>query len=66
MYSDSGASADMNLKSLTQLLQDCGGEELGIFVFFSSFTVIYMTESPRQSLSDEVENFCACSHIVWL
>ena len=26
MYSDSGASADMNLKSLTQLLQDCMGE----------------------------------------
>ena len=29
MYSDSGASADMNLKSLTQLLRDCGGEESG-------------------------------------
>ena len=26
MYSNSGASADMNLKSLTQLLRDCGGE----------------------------------------
>ena len=34
MYSDSGASADMNLKSLTQLLRDCVGEESGIFVFF--------------------------------
>ena len=33
MYSDSGASADMNLKSFTQLLQDCEGEESGIFFF---------------------------------
>ena len=36
MYSDSGASADMNLKSLTQLLRDFGGEESGIFIFFKA------------------------------
>ena len=42
------------------------GWKIRDFRFFSPFTVICMTESPRKSLSDQAENFCACSHNVWL